>query len=338
MTGRRKKDFYLPTRVYFIANRYRYIDAAGKSHTLGKEWNREAKDKWIALTESRAPRGTVASMLDQYMKHAEALVRAKKRAPRTLADNQTEAETLKLVFGRMQAAAVTSRHVQQYLVKRKSKDGTPAPIRANREIALLSSAYSWAMGADGWEIFANPCYGTRRNTESGRTAYVDSANLVRFSKAAPAWLRGYVMLKRLTGLRQGDMLALSQANITPKGLEVTTGKTGKRLRFRWTWALRVVVRWIQTHQPQGEGTTALCLFPNRYGQRMTASGFKTAWNRAMTAYVADGGIWITESDIRAKTATDSKSLGEAQERLGHESASTTNRHYRRGVSNVKPLR
>lgn len=338
MTGRRSKDFHLPTRVYFIANRYRYIDKAGKSYVLGKEWDAEAKAKWIALSDSNAPRGTVASMLDQYMRHAESLVRAKKRAPRTLEDNQKEAEMLKLVFGRMQAGAVTSKHVQQYLVKRKNKNGEPAPVRANREIALLSSAYSWAMGQDDWPNFTNPCYGTRRNTESGRTAYVDSANLVRFSKTAPAWLRGYVMLKRLTGLRQGDMLALSQVNITGRGLEVTTGKTDKRLRFRWTWALRVVVRWVQTHQPQGEGTTALCLFPNRYGQRMTASGFKTAWNRAMTAYVKAGGVWITESDIRAKTATDSKNLAEAQERLGHESASTTNRHYRRGVSNVKPLR
>lgn len=340
MTGRRTKDHHLPTRVYFIRGRYRYVDPAGKMHTLGSEWNREAKERWLELSESRAPAGTIAKLLDEFLKHTEALVRAKKRAPRTLADNEQEAAMLKLVFGRMQAASVTSKHVAMYLAKRVDRDGNPAPIRANREVALLSSAFSWAMRSEAWGVERNPCYGVRRNPEGGRDEYVDSRNLVAFGKGpkTPGWLRGYCLLKRLTGLRQGDMLRLTQAHVTARGLEIETGKTGKRLRFRWTWALRVAIRWIQSHQPQGAGTTALCLFSNRYGQPMKRRGFATAWNRAMKAHVAAGGTWITESDIRAKTATDAGSLERGQEILGHESAATTARHYRRGVSKVTPLR
>lgn len=340
MTGRRKKDHYLPTRVYFVRGGHHYVDPAGKWHALGPVWDRKAKELWLELSENRAPTGTVAKLLDDFITHSEALVRAKKRSARTLDDNQRESEVLKLVFGRMQAAAVTSKHVAQYLAKRCSEDGTPAPVRANREIALLSSAYSWAMRSDGWSIERNPCYGVRRNPESGREQYVESGNLVAFGKrkTTPAWLRGYCLLKRLTGLRQGDMLRLSQAHATARGLEIETGKTGKRLRFRWTWALRIAVKWIQAHQPQGKGTTALCLFPNRYGEPMRRRGFATAWGRAMKAHVAAGGQWITESDIRAKTATDAGSLARGQEILGHESAATTARHYRRGVSKVTPLR
>lgn len=340
MTGRRSKDHHLPTRVYLIRGKFRYVDPAGKMHTLGEAWDRDAKEKWLALSEDRAPRGTVADMLDQFLKHAESLVRQGQRSKRTLADNYVESDTLKLVFGRMAAASVTSRHVAQFLAKRRDKDGNPAPVRANREIALLSSAFSWAMRADGWMIERNPCYGVRRNTERPRTEYVESRNLVAFGKRAttPAWLRGYAVLKRLTGLRQGDMLSLAQANITAKGIEVRTGKTGKALRFRWTWALRITVKWIQEHQPQGAGTTALVLFPNRFGKPLGTRGFRTAWNRAMHEHVAAGGAWITESDIRAKTATDSGSLAEAQARLGHETARTTARHYARGVAKVSPLR
>jgi hypothetical protein len=46
----------------------------------------------------------------------------------------------------------------------------------------------------------------------------------------------------------------------------------------------------------------------------------------------------SENDIRAKTASDASSLARAQEILGHEEASTTARHYRRGVAKVAPLR
>jgi len=39
-----------------------------------------------------------------------------------------------------------------------------------------------------------------------------------------------------------------------------------------------------------------------------------------------------------KTASDASSLARAQEILGHDEASTTARHYRRGVAKVTPLR
>lgn len=82
----------------------------------------------------------------------------------------------------------------------------------------------------------------------------------------------------------------------------------------------------------------LALFPSRSGGRMSAQGFKAAWARAMREFVAAGGTRFRENDIRAKTASDASSLARAQEILGHEEASTTARHYRRGVAKVTPLR
>jgi integrase len=58
----------------------------------------------------------------------------------------------------------------------------------------------------------------------------------------------------------------------------------------------------------------------------------------MQKYAAAGHERFWEHDIRAKTASDSETLAAAQERLGHESAKTTSRIYRRGVSKVTPLR
>ena len=58
----------------------------------------------------------------------------------------------------------------------------------------------------------------------------------------------------------------------------------------------------------------------------------------MAKYEADGHERFQERDIRAKVASDSETLIEANERLGHQSTSTTKRVYRRGVVNVTELR
>jgi len=337
MAGRRKKDHHLPDRVYFHRGGHFYVDHAGKWHKLGKAWNRQAKERWLELSEGKSRDGTVAKLLDDFLEECERLVRAGKRARRTFDDNEAEARALKLVLGRTAAHLLTSRHVKSYLNKRNDKNGRPAPVRANREIALLSSAYAWAMGRDEWpQIALNPCYGVRRNAESPRREYVETAQLVRFGKAfAPGWMRRYILLKRITGLRQGDLLRLTPASITDRGLELVTGKTRKRMRFRWSWGLRIVLDAIVA--AQGD-VKKLTLFPARHGGRMTSQGFRAAWARAMSEFVAAGGVRFRENDIRAKTASDASSLARARELLGHEEASTTARHYRRGVAKVTPLR
>jgi len=47
---------------------------------------------------------------------------------------------------------------------------------------------------------------------------------------------------------------------------------------------------------------------------------------------------LTFNDIRAKSASDSASLQEASERLGHASLAITHRVYKRTPYRVKPLR
>lgn len=96
------------------------------------------------------------------------------------------------------------------------------------------------------------------------------------------------------------MLALTRESITPRGLESGIAKVNRRVVYRWTWALRVVIAWIQAY-PACEVTPIKGLFVSRHGSPMTAQGFKSSWNRAMRAHVAAGGVWIRENDIRAKT-------------------------------------
>jgi integrase len=337
--------------VYFKDGRYRYLDPANKWHTLGKEWGREARAEFDRLSRGTAPPQTVSALLDAFLKHRESQVRAKEVAMRTLDDNEQEAKTLRMVFGQMPVSAVKRQHVARYLRERTGKDGKPAPVRANREAALLSSAFSWAMGLRDWDINENPCYGVRRNTERPRRRYIETSELARWKQTAPARLRAFVLLKRLTGSRQGELLALTRGSITDRGLQIGISKTGRTKVVRWSWALRVTIKAILSldqnakteEEKQEEKVVPFVdpatkpLFPSRYRDALTSRGFKSAWIRAMRPYLAAGGAPFRENDIRAKTASD-MSTAAAQELLDHASPAITRRTYQRAPVKVRPLR
>src|ERR1035437_2961658 len=99
MSRRRLTDLHLPTRVYFKNGSYRYVDPSDKSHTLGREWDREARAEFDRLSRGTAPPQTVSALLDAFLKHREAEVRAGTKAMRTLDDHEQEAKTLRMVFG-----------------------------------------------------------------------------------------------------------------------------------------------------------------------------------------------------------------------------------------------
>jgi integrase len=79
----------------------------------------------------------------------------------------------------------------------------------------------------------------------------------------------------------------------------------------------------------------------RDGTKLTSSGFKSAWARAMERAMEAKSLSETfaENDLRAKVATEAIELGQnATAMLGHSSDATTKRHYQRGTQKVEPLR
>lgn len=343
MSRRRTTDLHLPTRVYFKDGRYRYLDPGNKWHTLGKEWDREARAEFDRLSRGIAPPNTVSALLDAFLKHREDQVRAGTAAKRTLEDNELEAKTLRMVFGQMPVSAVKRQHVARYLRERTDKEGKPAPVRANREAALLSSSFAWAMGLRDWDINENPCYGVRRNTERPRRRYIETSELAVWKRTAPDRLRAYVLLKRLTGSRQGELLALTRGSITDRGLVIGISKTSRTKIVRWSWALRTTINAILSLDKPSKKVLPFVvpaskpLFPCRTGAPLTARGFKSAWVRAMKPYLAAGGKPFRENDIRAKTASD-MSTADAQQLLDHASPAITKRTYQRAPVKVRPLR
>jgi integrase len=282
---------------------------------------RVVKNKWIALTRvdeglvalrralrdtpTSRPPATVGELLAAYLPQAEIGARTRQEYER-IADSR-----LAHHFGGMLIPNLTPAHVAQYLEKRK-RDGHP--FMGNRERAVLSSAYEFAM-RQGWAN-GNPCRGVRRNKERPRSRYVTDAEFLEAFEAAPEPLQDALALALLTGLRQGDLRALRRDSVTDEGLRVTEGKTGKRKVIGWSDALKFFVRRSLARQDalaarpadprkhrQAREVSDYVL-TNKFGEPWTMAALQTAFKRLETD-------WHFH-DLRAKAASDA-----AHNILGH---------------------
>ncbi len=325
----RLHDKDLPPRVYRRHGAY-YYAPNGKV----RAWirlsgdKREALAKWAELVSAPpSPGVTLAELVSRYLVEV-----AARKAPATHAGNLQESKALLAVFGHMRPEDVRPVHVSQFMAIR----GQDAPIRANREKALLSSVFAYAIR---WGLVeANPCRDVKGYPEKGRDRYITDEEFAAVRALAGEKIGLMMDFAYLTAMRQGDMLALRIDQIDSDGFTLAQGKTGKRQRFPMVPALRAAVD--AAHKLHPELKQRDTLFFSRTGQPYTAHGFKTVWTRVQQAWAAKGGERFTWHDIRAKALTDAKRRHgiDAQALAGHASSAMTD-HYikRREIEEVTPL-
>ena len=331
MVGRRKKTFpgWQPGLYEYQGKRrntYYTITTANERINLGHDLVK-AKKALLEIEEVRSFTGTIGELLDDYLQLVKAKVEAGKRSARTYRDNVVEAAQLKKAFGRMPPSSLKTSHVWTYLHKARGKE---APVRANREIALLSAAFNHA--ANAGIVERNPCIGAQRNEETPRDRYISDAELLAFVEFARAgkhlandgarkWSDGGLrlalgaQLAYLTGKSQSQILSLSRTQLTDEGIEFTKRKRGARTLVTWTPELRRIVNECLDLPRQLPGTYLFC---SRAGQPYMASGFKAMWNRLQVAWEAAGNTRFHFHDLRAKAVTDVIEQGrKASELTGH---------------------
>lgn len=332
MGRRRKNNFNLPPRMYLKHGAYYYVSRENK-------WIRLSNDKSLAFAkwaeiEGETPResgsekpitGSMAALIDKYM-----IEIAPKKAKATYTGNLMEAKNLREVFGKMMVLEVRPTHIAKYLDIR----GLKAPIRANREISLLSHMFSYAMR---WgQIDRNPCLGVAKHSEKGRDRYITDQEFESVKKIASDLIAIVMDFAYITAMRRGDILKLRLDQITDDGIWIKQSKTGSKQLYEWSDGLiDVVTRTKALKRP----IRNLYLFCTRKGQPYSDTGFKAMWNRVQIKWAAQGGQRFTFHDIRAKALTDAKKMGmDAQLLAGHASASMTE-HYikQREFKKVKPL-
>lgn len=291
----RNKD--LPKRVYLRHGAYYFVATDGTWHRLAAEGDKAGMHRALAdLADSSGMR--LKALLERYADEV-----LPKKAPKTQADQLRQLDILVRDFGKARPADVKSSHVAAFL------DAYPSPIQANRIIALLSHVYKKAIR---WGLAeTNPCRGVERNPDKQRKVYVESDVFWQAWKDAPPRLQLAMELAYLTGQRQADLLRLRWSDCRDDGVYFTQGKTGNQVILDWSEWLRDIL--ARCREAQSAATGFYVLADDR-GQRVTSSGFQTAWQR----FMRNRPDRFQFRDIRKKSGND----GLTGAHLGHKDERT----------------
>lgn len=293
--------------------------AAVQARWDGKAWFRlgttepEAWATWYARTEAAEEVRTMADVLDTYARRE-----LPKLAPKSQKDYARTLLVLRQVFGKMLPAHVRPAHVAKMMDRM-------APVAANRARAVLSSVMATAVRIGA--IDRNPVREVRRNRETARRRYVTHEELAAFLGHCSPFLRAYVGLKVLTGLRQAQLLELRLSDWNGTTLSVPAAKGGVPAVYSGDGLADAVHAALELRR--GRAVRGLTLFAARTGAPYSGDGFRAMWQRAMRAYVAGGGERFTEHDLRAKVASDADDPRRARDLLGHQTSAITERVYQR---------
>lgn len=303
---------------------YRYHPAGGAPIALGRD--REAAiRKVLDLNGDNSDRGTVGELWRIYRDSSD----WQTLAEATRVDYEQCSIPLLKTFKAMRAAAVRPAHLNRYL--RVERAG--APVRANREMALLSNLFN--VGVNRGDLDANPCKQVRRNREAPRpeAPAVDAlaAFLAWAGPIAPT-LAGMAEFAALAGSRRMEFLRLQWPQWQPDAVRLIRGKQrdGKEVVDVVTMspALERLGARLRARAPDGRIGP---VFPTAFrNQPYTESGFKSMWSKLMKKALTAGIIdrRFTFHDLRAYYATQHKIQRGALPDL-HANPATTARVYDR---------
>lgn len=302
------------------------------------------QNKWIRLGETEAEayaalgelaseRDTMAALFKRYR-----LEVLPKKALATQRQYKAALTTLEALIGHMEPRTVKPVTVAEI----HDELGKTAPVNANRTVAVLSAVMK--LGLRTGAIEANPCRGLGRHTEAPRTRYVTDSDKAALEALAPAWLRTFMEFAALTGQRSGNLIRLQVSDCREDGIHFPSDKRGKPVIVEWSEALSMA---HSAALAQRQAFTAksrvvpLALLLNARGQKLTASGLRSAWRRLWATYAEKCAETeevpiehFTIHDLRAKAGSESHD----DRLLGHQNPAVLHRVYKRRPEKVKPVK
>jgi len=350
---RNSENSPLPKRWRWKHNAYYYRVPNGLEHIwdnkkefrLGKTLP-EAYRTWSDKLDETDSVNTVNQLMDRYM-----LEVIPDKAIGTQESNLLSIKKLRPVFGNMPPASIEPQHAYQYhdiASKKNGKTVAKHDIQLLRH--LLTKAVEWGI------IKRNALVGQiRLPSAPPRDRFVEDWEIAetlslipKIKSRAVTLAKLYVRFKLMTGLRRMDILQLTLSQIKDDGIHIqptkTANTTGKRLIIEWDEGgeMRALIDEILKLPPRRIGD--VCLFTTRQSksyvnEKGKANAFDSLWQRFMDRVVELTKVTdrFQERDLRAKVASESDTLEEASERLGHSTTETTNRVYRRKPSRIQPL-
>ncbi len=303
----------------------------------------EAKIEWARLDRKATPKPSnlMGRLFDDYEKKVIPTLK-----PGTQSDYLKGLKQLRNAFESAPIDAIAPQVIAQY------RDARTAKVRANREIALLSTMFTFARE---WGLTdkANPCFGLRRNKETPRDFYAGDIIWNAVYEQAGQDLKDAMDLAYLTGQRPADVLKASTTDLNHGFLMVGQGKTEKRLRIRLydgnkETDLCAFINGLLDRRAQACIKTST-LITNQAGLRMSYNMLRNRWDeardKAATQAAANGDNELALTirkfqfrDIRPKAGSEIEDIKDASRLLGHSTEEMTKKVYRRVGEIVKPTK
>jgi len=248
------------------------------------------------------------------------------KSPATQKDNLRELKNLLAFFNDPPAPldAIQPQHVRQYLRWRSS-----APVRANREKALLSAIWNFAREM-GYTALANPCAGVKGNKEAGRDVYIEDSLYKAVYDKAEVGLQDAMDLAYLTGQRVTDVRLMDERDIRDGQIWIKQGKTSAKRRIELMGDLAALIKRIKARKAT-HVVRSTRLIVTAEGEPMSYSMLRTRFDKARE----DAGVPKSAfqlRDLRAKAATDkaesSGDIVQARDQLGHTTVTMTEHYVR----------
>jgi integrase len=350
MIGRRNSPDGLPFRLYAREGKFKTsygyklpdgtwafrLSAPTANAEKVAEIRRQAIEQAETLNGKFVPPDSVEALIKKYFAWQRALPASsqRKKAKGTIEENERESKNLVKVFGAMRPADIKSVDIYGYLAAREVKG---APIKANKEVALLSAVLEY--GRRLGQLETNPCRGIRYNPSNPRTKYVEKREIDLMMETARERGGSYLVLALclytayLTVSRPTEMRQLARQHVTDEGVRVPVGKRkgGQVQRMKlieWSTELRAAIDEAKSLQR----IAGMYVFANASGQVYSTSGFNTILTRLMkycAIKAAERGIEFarfTLADMRPTAVTDrmeggdlhiTNATGHADERMVH---------------------
>lgn len=317
-------------RLYPKHGAFYYVHKDGRWERLGTDLA-EAKAKAEHYNDVGGKFGTMEYWLNEFVSYCEKRVGLSKAqrglAKRTFEDYKENVEMLKTFFGAMLPRDVQPHHIGQYLDLGASQNRA---VRANREKACLSAAFTWMLRQPDSGVKLNPCSGVKRNPESKRERYVEDAEFQAVYKEAEKSVQAFMDLIYRTLQRPEDIITWDRRNIVhkvengerKKVIRTTQGKTGTTLDIEVTPEIEAILQRIWGNLGEFVG---MPLIHTKKGKAYSYSGLCAMLQRYRIK------AKLTETfgfyDLKGKGATDMWLSGVPLEKIqvlcGHESVTTT---------------
>lgn len=308
---------------------YRYHPVGGKPINLGAD-KTEAVRKVLDLTGQGDDLGTIARLWEQYQESTY----WKRLAKATQTDYTQCSGPLLKTFGAARASDIEAPDIARYLRVERAD----APVRANREVALLSNLIGLAI--ERGEANRNPCREVRRNEEQPRTEAVDPIAFMKFAAWVPSLGGQWAVIgmaaeyAALAGNRKAEFLDLSWPQIDEQQGVIRIKRAKQRGKKRGEVIEHIeitpAIAELLERLRAARKNDCLYVFSNRHGTHYTTEGFKAMWSKLVKAAIDAKviGERFTFHDLRAYYVTQHKAERGALPDL-HANPATTARVYDR---------